>query len=107
MYADNHEANHWGLYANNRIAQARPQYAPLLAYLPKARQQAAFYNCTTPAPGPCPGIHLPGAKPAFFGANLNNISKKDRFTKIGSGQTLENFMKHGGVFRRSHCPVRL
>ena len=78
----NHEANHWGLYANNRISQAQPQYAPLLAFLPKARAQAAFYTCSGGGSGgccpdgavrcgnaplcnsssssPCPGLHFPG-----------------------------------------------
>lgn len=48
----NHFANHWGLYANNRINQAYPQYKPVLDYWPKARQQAAQYNCS--------GTHWPG-----------------------------------------------
>jgi hypothetical protein len=43
------------------MSQAQPQYAPLLAYLPKARRQAAFYNCTVSGrAGPCSGIHMPG-----------------------------------------------
>jgi len=44
----NHEANHWGLYANNRLAAAWPQYQPLLDYVPKARTDASFYNCSGP-----------------------------------------------------------
>jgi hypothetical protein len=86
----NHEANHWGLYANNRLSQAQPQYAPLLAFIPKARAQAAFYICSGGGGGgccpdgavrcgdaplcnsssrssnnsrsssPCPGLHFPG-----------------------------------------------
>jgi hypothetical protein len=73
----NHEANHWGLYANNRLSQAQPQYAPLLAYIPRAIAQAQFYNCSSNITGgsgggsscangscdggsPCPGIHFPG-----------------------------------------------
>ncbi len=89
----NHEANHWGLYANNRVSQAQPQYAPLLAFLPKAQAQAAFYTCSgrggggccpdgavrcgnaplckNGSSGPCPGLHFPGhIAPFGFDATL-------------------------------------
>ena len=54
------------------MSQAQPQYAPLLAYVPKARQQAAFYNCSNaPKPGPCQGTHFPGhIAPFGFDATL-------------------------------------
>ena len=42
----NHAANHWGLYANNRLSAAMPYYPPLLDFQPKARQHAAMYNCS-------------------------------------------------------------
>ena len=89
----NQEANHWSLYANNRLSQAQPQYAPLLAFLPKARAQAAFYTCNGGGGGgccgdgavrcgnaplcnsssssPCPGLHFPGhIAPFGFDATL-------------------------------------
>ena len=54
----NFEASFWGLYANNRLAQAEPQHAPVLAYAHKARRQAMFYNCSGGVP--CRGLHYPG-----------------------------------------------
>ena len=48
----NFEANFWGLYANNRLPQAQPQYRPILDYAPKAKLEAEFYGC--------PGLHYPG-----------------------------------------------
>ena len=62
--SDNFEANFWGLYANNRLPQAEPYAAPLMAYAAKARRQAAFYNCSDGKP--CRGLHYPG-KIAPFG----------------------------------------
>ena len=45
------------------MSQAQPQYAPILAYAPKAKQQAEFYNCS--------GLHYPGhIAPWGFDATL-------------------------------------
>lgn len=48
----NHEANHWGLYSNNRFDAVWPQYQPLIDYIPTAMADAAMYNCS--------GLHFPG-----------------------------------------------
>ena len=94
----NHFANHWGLYANNRIDQVRlcaplepqistpawfcmswcanfefrvpyqaePQYKPVLDFVPKARKQAAMYNCS--------GTHWPGhIAPFGFDSTLAGV----------------------------------
>ena len=48
----NYEANYYAVYALNRADIGYPQYQPLLDYLPRAREQAAGYNCS--------GVHFPG-----------------------------------------------
>jgi len=59
----NHEANHWGLPANNRLGIAWPQFAPIISYLPQARKEGALFlgfinKSHTPE---CKGaLHYPG-----------------------------------------------
>ena len=62
-----HFANHWGLYANNRVNQAWPQYQPLLDFIPTARKRAAWYNCSA-------GTQWPGhIAPFGYGGTLAGL----------------------------------